>query len=163
MNKKQKSPLNKTIDFTQEEGEPYFKECLIDTEGKTSYSESEIIGKTIFGDSLCVMKKLPPSFAHLVIADPPYNIEKIYPNGVRAGNIPDHKDRRKRVGLNQTWFPASWNERTIKRAAEHIAQLHRNRNASDGQIMYGTYKGVRIGVIKTHGQIATAFPDSKQP
>lgn len=92
-----------------------------------------------------------------------YNIEKIYPNGVRAGNIPDHKDRRKRVGLNQTWFPASWNERTIKRAAEHIAQLHRNRNASDGQIMYGTYKGVRIGVIKTHGQIATAFPDSKQP
>ncbi len=78
MNKKQKSPLNKTIDFTQEEGEPYFKECLIDSEEKTSYSESEIINKTIFGDSLCVMKKLPPSFAHLVIADPPYNIEKIY-------------------------------------------------------------------------------------
>lgn len=92
-----------------------------------------------------------------------YNIEKIYPNGVRAGNIPDHKDRRKRVGLNQTWFPASWNAKTIKRAAEHVAQLHRNRNASDGQIMYGTFKGVRIGVIKTHGQIATAFPDSHQP
>lgn len=92
-----------------------------------------------------------------------YNIEKIYPNGVRVGNVPDHKDRRKRHGLNQSWFPASWSEKTIKRAAEHVAQLHRNRNVPDGQIMYGTFKGVRVGVIKTHGQIATAFPDSNQP
>ena len=29
-------------------------------------------------------------------------------------------------------------------------------------IDYGTYKGVRIGVIRTNGKIATVFPDSDQ-
>lgn len=28
---------------------------------------------------------------------------------------------------------------------------------------YGMWKGVRVGVIKIHGQIGTIFPDSKQP
>ncbi|MBO4435897.1 MAG: EndoU domain-containing protein [Fibrobacter sp.] len=93
----------------------------------------------------------------------PYNIVKVYSNGVRVGNIPSHKERAKRSGIGQSWFPASWSEKTIKRAGEHVAQLHRNRNVPDGKIMYGTFKGVRIGVIKTHGQIATVFPDSYQP
>ena len=51
----------------------------------------------------------------------------------------------------------------IKRAGEHVAQLHRNRNFSDGKAMFGTFKGVRVGVMKTNGQIATVFPDSYQP
>ncbi len=92
-----------------------------------------------------------------------YHIVKVYPNGVRVGNISNHKDRRKRVGLNQSWFPASWNEKKIKRAGEHVAQLYRNRNTPDGKVMFGTFKGVRVGVIKRNGQIATAFPDSFQP
>ena len=29
-----------------------------------------------------------------------YNIVKIYPNGVRVGNVPDH--REKRMGINQS-------------------------------------------------------------
>ena len=33
----------------------------------------------------------------------------------------------------------------------------------DGKRIYGMWKGVRVGVIKTHGQIGTIFPDSKQP
>jgi hypothetical protein len=92
-----------------------------------------------------------------------YNIEKIYPNGVRVGNIPLHSTRAKRTGINQSWFPTSWSEKTIKRAGEHVAQLHRNRNFPDGRIMYGTFKGVRVGVIKTNGQIGTVFPDKNQP
>ncbi len=92
-----------------------------------------------------------------------YHIVKVYPNGVRVGNVPGHKERAKRSGIGQSWFPASWNEKKIKRAGEHVAQLHRNRQASDGTIMYGTFKGVRIGVIKTNGQIGTVFPDKIQP
>ncbi len=92
-----------------------------------------------------------------------YNIVKVYPNGVRVGNVPSHSARAKRTGTNQSWFPASWSEKTIKRAGEHVAQLHRNRNVPDGKTMFGTFKGVRVGVIKTNGQIGTVFPDKIQP
>lgn len=91
-----------------------------------------------------------------------YNIVKTYPNGVRIGNIPNHKERSKKKGIGQSWFPQSWSEKDIRRAGEHVAGLKYNRHASDGEIIYGTYKGVRIGVIKTNGKIATVFPDSHQ-
>lgn len=91
-----------------------------------------------------------------------YNIIKTYPNGVRIGNIPNHMKKIKRTGIGQSWFPQSWSEKDIRRAGEHVAGLKSNRHASDGEIIYGTYKGVRIGVIKTNGKIATVFPDSHQ-
>ena len=91
-----------------------------------------------------------------------YNIVKTYPNGVRVGNIPGHKDKRKRSGTGQAWFPRSWSNKDIRHAGEHVAGLKHNRKARDGQIIFGTYKGVRVGVIKTHGKIATVFPDTNQ-
>ena len=92
-----------------------------------------------------------------------YNIVKTYPNGVRVGNIPDHKDGRKRTGIGQSWFPASWSPKDIRRAGEHVAGLKRNRHVLDGKRVYGMYKGVRVGIIRTNGKIATVFPDSVQP
>lgn len=92
-----------------------------------------------------------------------YNIVKVYSNGVRVGNIPSHKDKRKTMGIGQAWFPVSWNEKMIRRAGEHVARLCRNRDVPDGQHRYGTFKSVRVGVIKTNGQIATVFPDKIQP
>lgn len=91
-----------------------------------------------------------------------YNIVKTYSNGVRIGNIPNHKDKRKQTGTNQAWFPKDWSTKDIRRAGEHVAGLKRNRKAPDGKIMFGNYKGVRVGVIKTHGIIATVFPDVNQ-
>ena len=91
-----------------------------------------------------------------------YNIVKTYPNGVRIGNIPDHKEKRKRTGTNQTWFPKTWTSRDIRRAGSHVAGLKNNRHAADGHPIWGTYKGVRVGVIRTHGKIATIFPDTNQ-
>lgn len=38
-----------------------------------------------------------------------------------------------------------------------------NKHKKDGVIVFGMWKGVRVGVIRTHGQIGTIFPDSKQP
>lgn len=91
-----------------------------------------------------------------------YNIIKTYPNGVRVGNIHNHKNKRKQTGNNQTWFPKEWTNKDIQRAGEHVARLKTNRHTSDGKIMFGVYKGVRVGVIKTHGKTSTVFPDSNQ-
>lgn len=91
-----------------------------------------------------------------------YNITKTWINGVRVGNVPDHKDKRKARSNNQAWFPKSWTEKDIRRAGEHVAGLKGNRHAADGETVYGVYKGVRVGVMKTHGKIATIFPDIDQ-
>ena len=91
-----------------------------------------------------------------------YNIVKTYSNGVRVGNVPNHMKKNKRAGEGQAWFPRSWTERDIRHAGEHVAGLKANRKVADGVAVYGVYKGVKVGVIKTHGKIATVFPDSNQ-
>lgn len=91
-----------------------------------------------------------------------YNIIKIWPNGVRVGNIPEHKVPFKRQGENQAWFPTTWRATDIVKAGEYIVSLKRNANTPDGITMWGTFKGVRVGVKKTNGKIATIFPDSDQ-
>ena len=91
-----------------------------------------------------------------------YHVEKTYSNGVRVGNIPGHKDPRKRTGTGQAWFPKSWSEKDIKHAGEHVAGLRKNRRVADGKPIFGVYKGVRVGVIRTKGKIATIFPDTDQ-
>ncbi len=71
-----KSPLNKTIDFSAEEGKIWFDRCL---KAADSLDCAEnITDKTIFGDSFETLSKLPPAFADLIIADPPYNLQKTY-------------------------------------------------------------------------------------
>ena len=91
-----------------------------------------------------------------------YNILKTYPNGVRVGNIPGHKDPRKRRGIGQAWFPKHWTEKDIRKAGEQVANLKKNKNVPDGTPIYGVYKGVRVGVIRTKGVIGTVFPDKNQ-
>jgi len=91
-----------------------------------------------------------------------YNIVKTHPNGVRVGNIPNHKERSKKTGMGQSWFPKSWSDKDIRRAGEHVAGLKGNRRIPDGKTIYGVYKGVRVGVKRTNGKIATVFPDSDQ-
>lgn len=91
-----------------------------------------------------------------------YKIEKTYPNGIRVGCVLDHSNPRKRSSMSQSWFPKSWSEKDIRRAGEHVAGLKQNRHIPDGKKVYGTYKGVRVGIIRTNGKIATVFPDSDQ-
>lgn len=92
-----------------------------------------------------------------------YHVAKTYPNGVRVGYIPNHKDKRKQSGTGQAWFPKSWTSKDIKHAGEHVANLKGNRHGKDGEAVFGIWKGVRVGIIRTNGKIATIFPDSKQP
>ena len=91
-----------------------------------------------------------------------HNIVKTYPNGVRVGNIPNHMQKSKRKEIGQSWFPKSWSDKDIRRAGEHVASLKGNRKTQDGVRAYGVFKGVRVGIMKTNGKIATVFPDSDQ-
>ena len=91
-----------------------------------------------------------------------YNTVLTYSNGVRVGNVPSHKEPLKQKGIGQSWFPKEWNQKMIKKAGEYVANLKRNRNVADGIAVFGTYRGVRVGIKKTNGEIATVFPDSDQ-
>ena len=90
-------------------------------------------------------------------------ITKTYANGVRVGNVSIHSNKIKREGEGQTWFPKNWKQKDMTRAGEHVAKLKENRHVKDGVAVYGMYKGVRVGIIKTNGKIATIFPDKYQP
>lgn len=91
-----------------------------------------------------------------------YNIVKTYSNGVRVGNIPNHKNPFKRKGIGQSWFPKSWNAYDIKKAGEHVAKLKGFKDVPNGVKFFGVYRGVRVGIIKEKGKIQTIFPDSNQ-
>lgn len=92
-----------------------------------------------------------------------YNVVKTYKNGVRIGNVPKHKNALKQMGSMQAWFPRSWSTRDIVKAGEYVASLKSNQGVPDGVTMWGTYKGVRVGVKTTDGRIATIFPCLEQP
>lgn len=78
-----KSPRNKTINLSVEEGRAYLDRCV--TINKPSRLD-DILDKTILGDTLEVMKYLPREFADLIIADPPYNLDKDF-NGNKFKSV----------------------------------------------------------------------------
>ena len=90
-----------------------------------------------------------------------YNIIKLYPNGVRLGNVPTHKEANKRVNDGQVWFPRDWNRRTIKKAGEKIINS-KHEKVDDGATIYGIYGKVSVGVKKQEGKVKTVFPNYKQ-
>ena len=73
---KTKAARNKTIDLSIEEGAPYLKKCL---NAKSDLTKtSNILNKTILGDTFDVLQRLPQNFVDLLIVDPPYNLSKNY-------------------------------------------------------------------------------------
>lgn len=68
-----KAERNKTIDMNVEEGRSYLERCLT---VRKNADEPEIINKTIRGDLFDVIPYLPSNFVDLLIADPPYNLDK---------------------------------------------------------------------------------------
>ena len=74
--KKIKSVRNKTLDISVEEGKEYLERCL--TIASDLSKTEKILNKTILGDTFEILDKLPSFFVDLVIADPPYNLNKDY-------------------------------------------------------------------------------------
>lgn len=68
-----KAGRNKTIDISVEEGQQYRNRCITI---ENAAAVTDIMDKTILGDSLAVLPLLPTEFVDLVIADPPYNLDK---------------------------------------------------------------------------------------
>ncbi len=75
-NEKVKAPRNKTISTGVEEGRDYLERCLVPTSDALTLQEIE--DRVILGDSFEIMKKLPRESMDLIIADPPYNITKLF-------------------------------------------------------------------------------------
>ena len=68
-----KAGRNKTITLTRDETACYLKRCA----ALTAPAEvSGILNRTIYGDIFDVADNLPSSFVDLMIADPPYNLNK---------------------------------------------------------------------------------------
>lgn len=72
-----KSQRNKTIILSNEQENEYIKHCLTEKELINSPS---FIDSVIHGDTFSVMPKLENGFADLLIADPPYNLDKDFDN-----------------------------------------------------------------------------------
>ena len=78
-----KSPKNKTIDFSLEEGKPFVDRCIT-VSSKTIIDK--LIDKTILGDSLQVLDFIPQGSIDLLIADPCYNLDKNF-HGMKFSKI----------------------------------------------------------------------------
>lgn len=88
-----------------------------------------------------------------------YQIVKIYKNGVRVGNVAEHRNKSKRYGTKQSWFPKWWTDSMVKRAGQVVA---RGKKYKDGYVKSGFYGNVNVGIIRTNQKIATIFPMNVQ-
>ena len=71
-----KAARNKTIDTTLSEGKMYLERCISVTEKQNDLSN--VINKTILGNTPDVCSLLPEKSMDLIIADPPYNLTKSF-------------------------------------------------------------------------------------
>ena len=65
--------------------------------------------------------------------------------------------------MDKLRFPKNWTATDILKAGEYVAKLNDYENLKDGITVYGIYKGVKVGIMKTEGKIATIFPCLEQP
>ena len=72
---KEKSPRNRTLQVTSEEGEKFLSECI--TLSKPT-SATQLENKVIFQDTIEAIQYLPDNFIDLLLVDPPYNLTKQY-------------------------------------------------------------------------------------
>lgn len=55
-----------------------------------------------------------------------YEINRVYNNGVRVGNIPNLSDRKMRSGNSHSWLPKDWSESDIKDATKNVLTKHKH-------------------------------------
>lgn len=65
-------------------------------------------------------------------------------------------------GTAQSWFPPDWTPADIKHAGIYVAEVNWDKQVPDGVPVFAHYNGVRVGIIRTNGEIATIFPNSDQ-
>lgn len=95
--KKTKSPRNRTIDTSLKDGKRFFERC-IEIDNKIS-DASEVLDKTICGDTFEVLHFLPNGIADLIVVDPPYNLRKNY-----HGNVFNKKKSDEYKAYTESWI-----------------------------------------------------------
>lgn len=74
-----KSPKNKTIDLSVEQGQHYLDRCMnISLDHLKQKSSQDLQNQVILGNTIELLSGFPEGFADLIIADPPYNIDKAF-------------------------------------------------------------------------------------
>ena len=103
-----------------------------------------------------------------------FNIVKEYPNGVRCGNVPNHREKAKRKDINQSWFPKEWSAKDIEKAGIYVANLKYKSKYSIDKFefngvttaiyKYANYNDVTVVVCYncSERKIKTIFPDNIQ-
>lgn len=91
-----KAGRNKTIDLSVEEGKSYLDRCI--SISKPTDLQS-VINKTILGDTFSILPLLPTKFVDLLIADPPYNLDKNF-NGKKFKKTSDEMYE----GYTESWI-----------------------------------------------------------
>lgn len=91
-----KSSRNKTLKVSEEDVKFYSEKLLL----ADDISPSNYINKTILGNTLAVLEKLPDEFADLIIIDPPYNLTKDF-NKIKFKSLPNSEY----IEYLTTWFP----------------------------------------------------------
>lgn len=93
----------------------------------------------------------------------PYEINLIYNNGVRVGNILNAKNSKYAKGNNHSWFPSNWDLNTINEAIKYLTKDIKTMPAERSSIT-GEYKGVKVTIIfGKNGSISTIYPNKEQP
>lgn len=96
---KEKSARNKTIDISIEDGQQYLNKVI---EEKSLKKVTNLVGlenKTVLGDSISFMQKLPEKSVDLIIADPPYNLYKDF-----HGNKFNEENFEEYAIYTETWL-----------------------------------------------------------
>lgn len=97
MAKKEKAGRNRTLTLAPDEAGKFKKHLLTE---KNISPETDIVNKTLNGDTLVMLKYVPDNFADLIIVDPPYNLSKNF-NGMKFNSrSTDSYDE-----YLESWFP----------------------------------------------------------
>ena len=90
----EKSPRNKTIATTVDEGQKWLSRCISLRPGEPL---PELRDRTVLGDSFTVLPLLPRGCADLIVADPPYNLRKEFGEATFAKrSTADYEDYTRR-------------------------------------------------------------------
>jgi hypothetical protein len=93
----------------------------------------------------------------------PYEINLIYNNGVRVGNILNAKNSIYSKGNNHSWFPSDWDMNTINDAIKYLTKDIKATPVERSSIT-GQYKGVKVTIVfGKNGSISTIYPNKDQP
>ena len=97
---KKRAARNRTLTLSDSEVEYYRSLCLSPSR---NVSASEIMNKTLLGDTFDLLSKLPSNSIDLLIVDPPYNLSK------------DFHGQKFEAGSNQEYerFTRAWIEAAI--------------------------------------------------